>query len=211
MTEPISAVTPAQPTTEAQHARVRRIVDVATMLVTTGGEDAVQMSDLPGLAHVSLAALYRYFPSKQHLLFAVVANHLESVLAKTQPRRRGVDPVRERTADHLLRGFHVDQKVPNLGRAVRRLSSLADPAFGAERDRLSHLHVEIMLRAVGPMTDHQREALWAVIGAADAAIQRWFAGLMPAEEVRFQILLACRLLDLPAESVTADRRAAARR
>jgi TetR/AcrR family transcriptional regulator, cholesterol catabolism regulator len=208
VTEPVQVATAARPTTDAQRARVRRIVDVATMLVTTGGEDAVAMSDLPGLAGVSLAALYRYFPSKRHLLFAVVENHLESVLAKTDSRGSGGGSVRERTADQLLRGFHFDQKVPNLGRVVRRMSSLAEPAFGAERDRLSRLHVEIMLRAVGPMTDHQREALWAVIGAADASIQRWFAGIMPAGEVRFQIRLACRLLDLPEEQIAADRQAA---
>jgi AcrR family transcriptional regulator len=76
--------TPAQPVTEVQRARYRRIVDVAAMLVTTGGEDALQMSEMPSLAEVSLATLYRYFPSKEHLLFAVVQQHLESALAKAQ-------------------------------------------------------------------------------------------------------------------------------
>jgi AcrR family transcriptional regulator len=200
--------TPARPATEAQRARFRRIIDVATMLVTTGGEEALQMSDLPSLAHVSLAALYRYFPSKQHLLFAVVESHLESVLAKTQPNRRGAQSVRERTADHMLRLFRVDQRVPKLGAAVRRLSSLTDPTFSAERDRLARLHMEIVLRAVGPMPDHQREVIWVAIGTADAAIQHWMAGILSPGEVRFQILTACRVLDLPADQVAADRRLA---
>ena len=72
-------VTPAQPVTEAQRARYQRMVEVATMLVTTGGEDALQMSEMPALAEVSLATLYRYFPSKEHLLFAVVHQHLEQL------------------------------------------------------------------------------------------------------------------------------------
>jgi AcrR family transcriptional regulator len=184
---------------------VRRILDVATMLVTTGGEDALQMSDLPELAHVSLAALYRYFPSKQHLLFAVVRDHLESVLAKTEARGRPDGPARERVAGHMLRVFRLDQRVPHLARTVRQLSALADPAYRAERDRLSQLHVEIAMRAAGPLEEHQREVLWLVISAANDAIQHWMAGALSPDEVRFQILVACRLLDLPPELVAADR------
>lgn len=201
---------PVQPTTEAQRARVGRILDVATMLVTSGGEDALQMSELPKLAHVSLAALYRYFPSKQHLLFAVVENHLKSILARTQTVRHPGATVRERVAAHLLSGFHVDQRVPHLGRLVRRLGWLADPAFSAEQDRLARLHGEIMERAIGPMTDDQREIMWLVVDASDAAIRHWFAGTFPADEVRFRIRLACRLLDLPEEQVAIDRQAAER-
>lgn len=208
MTE--SVPTLAKPTTTAQRARVSRILDVATMLVTSGGEDALQMSDLPKLAHVSLAALYRYFPSKQHLLFAVVENHLESVLTKIQPTGSGTASVRERTVAQLIRAFHLDQRIPNLGRVVRRMSSLADPAYSAERERLARLHTEIMLRAVGPMTDRQQGVLWLVLTAADAATQHWFAGILSAEEVHFQILMVSRLLDLPEEQIAADWQAAER-
>jgi len=198
------------PTTEAQRARVRRILDVAVTLVASGGEDALQMSDLPGLADVSLAALYRYFPSKQHLLFAVAQSHLESILARTPPRGSATAPARERTATHLLRGFHVDQRVPNLGLVMRRLSTLADPAFSAERERIARLHGEIAQRAIGPLTERQHEVLGAVLTAANAAVVHWFAGIISADEVRFQIRLVCRLLDLPEEQIAADRQAAER-
>ena len=197
--------TPGRPVTEAQRARYRRILDVAAMLVTNGGEDALQMSDLPALAEVSLATLYRYFPSKQHLLFAIVEQHLESVLARTQPRAGASSSVRERAAEHLLRGFHVDQKLPQFGSAVRHLTGMADPYLSAQRERIGKLHYEIILRSVGPMTTQQREVMNVVIVAADAAVRHWMGGIMTAEEVRFQIRTVCRLLDLPAEQVTADR------
>jgi len=55
------------------------------------------------------------------------------------------------------------------------------------------------------MTAQQREVMNVVIVAADAAVRHWLSGIMTAEEVRFQIRTACRLLDLPAEQVAADR------
>jgi AcrR family transcriptional regulator len=197
--------TPGRPATEAQRARYRRILDVATMLVTNGGEDALQMSDLPALADVSLATLYRYFPSKQHLVFAIIEEHLESVLARTHPRGSASSSVRQRAAEHLLRGFHVDQKLPQFGAVVRHLTSMADPYLAAQRERIGRLHYEIVLRSVGPMSPQQREIINVIIVAADAAVRHWMAGIMTPDEVRFQILSVCRMLDLPAEQVTADR------
>jgi AcrR family transcriptional regulator len=202
-------VTPAEPVTEAQQARYRRMVDVATALVTTGGEEALQMSDMPSLADVSLATLYRYFPSKEYLLFAVVQAQLESALAKAQPSPRGGLTVRDRVANHMLRAFAFDQRVPTMGRLVWRLGRLSDPAFRTQRDAVGQLHQDILLRMAGPMAEHQRQVLGVVMEAYTGAVETWLAGSMLASEVRFAILTACRLLDLPPDEVEADRRAAA--
>jgi AcrR family transcriptional regulator len=198
-------VTPAQPVTEAQRARYKRMVDVATMLVTTGGEDALQMSDMPALAEVSLATLYRYFPSKEHLLYAVVQQHLEQLLARAHPSQRAGPTVRDRVAHSLLRSFEFDQKVPTLGSVVRRLIGLSDPAFRAERERAGLLQVDIVLKVAEPITEHQRQVLWVVLAAAGAAIEGWMVGSIPPSEVRFAIHTACRLLDLPPDQTDADR------
>jgi len=198
-------VTPAQPVTDAQRARYQRMVEVATMLVTTGGEDALQMSEMPALAEVSLATLYRYFPSKEHLLFAVVHQHLESLLARAHPSQRAGMTVRERVAHNLLRSFEFDQRVPTMGSVVRRLVGLADPAFRAERERAGMLQIEIVRKVAEPMSEHQRQVLWVVLAAAGAAIEGWMVGSIPLSEVRFAIFTACRLLDLPPEQIDADR------
>ena len=198
-------VTPAQPVTEAQRARYQRMVEVATMLVTTGGEDALQMSEMPGLAEVSLATLYRYFPSKEHLLFAVVHQHLESLLARAHPSQRPGLTVRERVARNLLRAFEFDQRVPTMGSVVRRLARLSDPAFRPERERAGRLQMDIVLKVAEPMSEHQRQVLWVVLAAAGAAIEGWMVGSIAPSEVRFAIFAACRLLDLPPGQVDADR------
>jgi AcrR family transcriptional regulator len=202
-------VTPAEPVTEAQQARYHRMVDVATALVTTGGEEALQMSDMPSLADVSLATLYRYFPSKEYLLFAVVQAQLESALAKAHPSPRGGLTVRDRVANHMLRAFAFDQRVPTMGRLVWRLGRLSDPAFRTQREAVGQLHLDILLRAAGPMAEHQQHVLPVVMEAYTGAVEAWLAGSTPASEVRFAILTACRLLDLPPDEVEADRRVAA--
>jgi AcrR family transcriptional regulator len=204
----VLAVTPAQPVTEAQRDRYRRMVDVATMLVTTGGEEALQMSDMPALAEVSLTTLYRYFPSKEHLLFAVVQQHLESLLARAHPSRRAGSTARERVARTLLRAFEFDQRVTTMGSVVRRLSRLSDPAFRAERTRVGTLLVDITIKAAEPLSEHERSVLGVVLNAADGAIQTWMAGLTSPSDVRFAIHSACRLLDLPPDQVDADRKLA---
>ncbi|HUA40469.1 MAG TPA: TetR/AcrR family transcriptional regulator [Streptosporangiaceae bacterium] len=202
-------VTPAQPVTEAQRARYRRMVEVATMIVTTGGEDALQMSEMPALAEVSLATLYRYFPSKEHLLFAVVQQHLESLLARAHPSQRAGLTVRDRVAHNLLRAFDFDQRVPALGSVVRRLARLSDPAFRAERERVGRLQLDIVLKVAEPMAEYQRQLLSPVLHAAGGAIESWMAGLGSPDDVRFVIHTACRLLDLPPADVEADRALAA--
>ena len=62
---------PAVPDTPAQQARYDRVIAVATDVLSAGGLEAVQMKDLAQRAGVSLATLYRYFPSKDYLLLAV--------------------------------------------------------------------------------------------------------------------------------------------
>jgi TetR/AcrR family transcriptional regulator, cholesterol catabolism regulator len=201
-------VTPAEPVTLAQHARYRRMVEVATALVTTGGEEALQMSDMPALAEVSLATLYRYFPSKEHLLYAVVRQYLESALARAHPTQRGGLTVRDRVASYLLRTFEFDQRVPTLAGVTQRLSRLSDPVFRIPRERVGQLQVDIVERSAGPMSEHQRQVLWVVLSTFGAAVDGWLVGSLPASEVRFAVVTACRLLDLGPEEVAADSKAA---
>ena len=52
----------------AQRDRRRRIIDATLALASKGGYDAVQMRAVAEKADVALGTLYRYFPSKIHLL-----------------------------------------------------------------------------------------------------------------------------------------------
>jgi AcrR family transcriptional regulator len=56
----------------SQVARRERIVDAAMELASEGGYDAVQMREVAERAEVALGTLYRYFPSKVHLLVSAL-------------------------------------------------------------------------------------------------------------------------------------------
>ena len=57
----------------AQRDRRRRILDATVALASKGGFDAVQMRAVAEQADVALGTLYRYFPSKIHLLVSALA------------------------------------------------------------------------------------------------------------------------------------------
>ena len=63
----------------SQRARRERILDAATELATEGGWDAVQMREVAERAEVALGTLYRYFPSKVHLLVSVLGRTFQEL------------------------------------------------------------------------------------------------------------------------------------
>src|SRR5436305_10754877 len=66
----------------AQRERRKRILDATLALASKGGYDAVQMRSVAERADVALGTLYRYFPSKIHLLVSALAREFE----RTQDR-----------------------------------------------------------------------------------------------------------------------------
>jgi len=69
--------TASPPLTERQEARRRRILHASAQLASRGGFDAVQMREVAESSQVALGTLYRYFPSKVHLLVATMQDQLE--------------------------------------------------------------------------------------------------------------------------------------
>ncbi|MEW5535778.1 TetR family transcriptional regulator, partial [Streptomyces virginiae] len=66
----------------------RRILHASAQLASRGGFDAVQMREVAEAAGVALGTLYRYFPSKVHLLVATMQDqlqHMHTTLRKRPP------------------------------------------------------------------------------------------------------------------------------
>src|SRR5215467_5539882 len=61
----------------AQRERRKRILDATLELASRGGYEAVQMRAVADRADVALGTLYRYFPSKIHLLVSGLAMEFE--------------------------------------------------------------------------------------------------------------------------------------
>ena len=74
------------PLTERQEARRRRILHASAQLACRGGFDAVQMREVAETSQVALGTLYRYFPSKIHLLVATMQDQLQHMHATLRKR-----------------------------------------------------------------------------------------------------------------------------
>jgi AcrR family transcriptional regulator len=198
---------PAVPTTPAQRARYERVLRAGTDILTAGGEDALQMKELAQRAEVSLDTLYRYFPSKEHVLAAIAVDRYERAYQKVVADPPHGGSVRERVTDYLLREFGTGQRNEKLTAALVRVRHQTSRAYGEVVEGLFQRHLDI-LRVVGesrgPMTEQQRRSLTVVAQVFGFAMTGWLSGMFSAADSRFQIRLGCRLLDLPDEDVTQD-------
>ncbi len=66
----------------AQRERRKRILDATLALASKGGYEAVQMRAVAERADVAVGTLYRYFPSKVHLLVSALAREFEKIDSK---------------------------------------------------------------------------------------------------------------------------------
>src|ERR1035438_6487256 len=67
----------------AQRDRRKRILDATLALASKGGYEAVQMRTVAERANVALGTLYRYFPSKTHLLVSGFTPNCARTIAQT--------------------------------------------------------------------------------------------------------------------------------
>ena len=137
-------LTPEQPATPSQRARQERIVAAAVELAGEGGYDAVQMREVAERSGVALGTLYRYFPSKKHLLVAAMGQELARMRDAVMVQGRGAEAARER----LLRV--ISGVTEALGRN-RRLSAAmvyafmgADESVSSDVDRVGTIMIEII-------------------------------------------------------------------
>lgn len=69
----------ATPSTPAQRQRCERILATAARLGARDGLEAVRMQDVADQSAVSIATLYRYYPTKHHLFSALLLHYTQSV------------------------------------------------------------------------------------------------------------------------------------
>lgn len=186
------------PLTERQEARRRRILDASTVLACRGGFDAVQMREVAEISGVALGTLYRYFPSKIHLLVATMENQLGLLHEALRVRPPAATAPGERVADTLLRAFRALQREPQLADAMVRALIFADRSVSAEVETVSRLTTTIILDAMGlaaPATAEQLSAVRVIEHTWHATLVAWLSGRASVAQVTADIGTACRLLD----------------
>jgi len=169
-------------------------------MLATGGEDMLQMKELAQRAEVSLATLYRYFPSKDHVLLAIAHNRYENALRRVASEPPRGANVQERVTNHLLREFRAEQRDQKLTATLTRVLTETRPEYSQIIRQVNQVHMTVLEQvATGgrPLTGEQYRRLLMVLEVFGAATRRWLAGVSSATEARFQIRMGCYLLNVP--------------
>ena len=180
----------------AQRERRQRILDATLALASKGGYDAVQMRAVAERANVALGTLYRYFPSKIHLLVSGLAREFERNQEKLDRTSIPGDTPYERMLYVLGRITRTMQREPMLTEAMTRAFMFADPSAAAEVNTVARLMEHMLTQAM-----HEGEPSADEIAIARVIGDVWLSNLVAwvtrrasADDVSRQLELAARLL-----------------
>ena len=182
----------------AQRDRRRRILDATIQLASAGGFDAVQMRAVADRADVALGTLYRYFPSKIHLLVSALGREFERAEAQMRDKPIPGDTSAERVIFVLRKTTRGLQGDPHLTEALTRAFMFADASVQAEIHTVGMLLTRMLTRAMHPgqteLTDDDI-AIARVIGDVWlSALVGWVTGRTSAADTAAQMEKAVHLL-----------------
>jgi len=180
----------------AQRDRRKRILDATLALASKGGYEAVQMRAVAERADVALGTLYRYFPSKIHLLVSALAREFERTQEKLDRIAIPGDTAYERMLYVLGRTTRSMQREPLLTEAMTRAFMFADPSAASEVNTVARLMEELLTKAMhdGEPTADER-AIARVIGDVWLSnLVAWVTRRASANDVANHLELAARLL-----------------
>ncbi|GAA3971302.1 TetR family transcriptional regulator [Streptomyces marokkonensis] len=189
----------APPLTERQRERRRRILHATARLACRGGFEAVQMREVAESSQVALGTLYRYFPSKVHLLVATMHDQLEQLHGTLRKSPPAGETAADRVAQTLMRAFGALQREPRLAEAMARALTFADRSVSPEVDQVSRQTTAIILDAMGGLenpTPEQLSAVRVIEHTWLSTLITWLSGRASLAQVRVDIGTVCRLIDL---------------
>jgi AcrR family transcriptional regulator len=188
----------------AQRARHQRILDATIALASQGGFDAVQMRAVAERADVALGTLYRYFPSKIHLLVSALAREFEQANEAFARKPLLGDTRAERMAAVLHGATKSLQRDPHLTEALTRAFMFADASVGDESRAVAHQVTRLLMRGLaepGQEVDDPTEEQLAITKVVRdvwlAGVVQWVTGRATAEEVTASLDVTVRLLLRP--------------
>ena len=180
----------------AQRDRHRRILDATLALASRGGYEAVQMRTVAERADVALGTLYRYFPSKIHLLVSALARELERYQERLDRRPIPGETPYDRVMYVLGRTTRLMQREPMLTEAMTRAFMFADPSAANEVNTVARLMERMFTKAMHegePSADDM--AIARVIGDVWlSSLIAWMPRRASADDVSNHLELAARLL-----------------
>lgn len=186
----------------AQRDRHERILGVAMQLASEGGFEAVQMREVADRADVALGTLYRYFPSKVHLLVSALAHRFEHTqLLVTQRPPEGAT-TSERVLNVLKKATQGMQADPNLAEALTRAFIVADESVN---DGIAQVGMQLTAMLTSAIrgeaynsatvpTDEEKTISRIISDVWLSALMAWVTGRFNAAQVVQHIEASVRLL-----------------
>lgn len=195
---PVSATPPRHdaPATSSQRERRRRILDATLALATKGGYDAVQMRAVAEKAEVAVGTLYRYFPSKVHLLTSALAREFRRLDQRTERSAPPGDTAQERMKIVVEMITKAMQREPNLTEAMTRAFMFADASVANEVEEVGFYMDRIIARAMaeGEPDEVQLSIARVVSDVWMSNLVAWLTRRSSAADVSSRLALTIDLL-----------------
>lgn len=185
---------------EEQRVRRQGMIDAAFELGAAHGYDAVQMREVAASANVSLATIYRYFSSKDHLFAAAMNDwtaRLQARIATSPPRG---DTMAERLIDVLLRACSAIERQPLLGMALVRALSAADVDTRESTLEVRRQISDMGEQVLAPLDPATRDDIISVLGHVwYSTLTSWAIGRTDFDRVKSELARAVHALVDPHE------------
>lgn len=180
----------------AQRDRRKRILDATLALASKGGYEAVQMRTVAERADVALGTLYRYFPSKVHLLVSGLAREFETAQERLKRTTIPGETQAERLLFVLGRNTRLMQRDPHLTEAMVRAFLFADTTAAAEVDQVGNVMESMFATGMGieSPTEDDREIFHVIADVWMANLVAWVTRRASAADVSHRLELSVRLL-----------------
>ncbi|MFN2539424.1 MAG: TetR family transcriptional regulator [Mycobacteriales bacterium] len=194
-TEP--AAVPTETETAAQRARRARIINATLALASRGGYEAVQMREVAERSEVALGTLYRYFPSKVHLLVSAMAYEVDQLSQRLQKRQAPGRTRAERVSFVLERSTRSLQRDPLLTEAMVRAMMAADATVANEVNAVRQGMSDLIVQAIRGSDGEQEHDVELAAILQDVWFARqisWLGGRIEAADVWRDIHLAIELV-----------------
>ncbi|MQY24534.1 cholesterol catabolism transcriptional regulator KstR [Nocardia aurantia] len=191
---PVTTLSEDDLSSTAQRDRRKRILDATLALASKGGYDAVQMRAVAERADVAVGTLYRYFPSKVHLLVSALAREFEQFDSKRKPLPG--QSARERMHTLLTQVTRAMQRDPLLTEAMTRAFMFADASAAAEVDRVGRVMDRFFARAMneGEPTDRDLAIARVISDVWLSNLVAWLTRRASATDVTERLELTIDLL-----------------
>jgi AcrR family transcriptional regulator len=191
---PVSVLAESELGSEAQRERRKRILDATLAIASKGGFEAVQMRAVADRADVAVGTLYRYFPSKVHLLVSALGREFERIDAKTD--RSTVGTPYQRLNFMVSKLNRAMQRNPLLTEAMTRAYVFADASAAGEVDHVEKIIDSMFARAMsdGEPTEDQYHIARVISDVWLSNLLAWLTRRASASDVSKRLDLAVRLL-----------------